>query len=116
MLLFAVRDEPGRRFALPGVAEMRIERLAEELARDLLRRRYGDGLDAARRDDVARTAPPATRWRCSSSARDGTTASGAEQAFGERVLDLPDSTQELLLLAAADSTTRSLAVVRPGGA
>lgn len=109
VLLFAVRDEPGRQFALPGVAEMRIERLAEEPARTLLAARYGDGLDGSRRDDVLHRAA-GNPLALLELARDGTTASGPEQAFGERVLELPASTQELLLIAAADAT-RSLAVI-----
>jgi predicted ATPase len=48
VLLFAVRDEPGQAFALPGVGELYVGRLDDAEARRLL----GDGLDASRRDDV----------------------------------------------------------------
>ena len=41
VLLFAVRDEPGRTFALPGVEQLRVQRLPDDDARALI----GDGLD-----------------------------------------------------------------------
>ena len=111
VLLFAVRDEPDRPYALPGVPELRVERLAERFALELLRTRDGDGIDAGRRDDVvARAAGNPLALLELSSDGHGAGASGAEQAFAARVHALPEGTQELLLLAAADST-RSLAVV-----
>ena len=111
VLLFAVRDEPDRPYALPGVPELRVERLAERFALELLRARDGDGIDAGRRDDVvARAAGNPLALLELSSDGHGAGASGAEQAFAARVHALPEGTQELLLLAAADST-RSLAVV-----
>ena len=109
VLLFAVRDDPTRPYALPGVPELRVERLAEERARELLRTRYGGDIDAARRDDVVARAA-GNPLALLELVRDGAGAGGAEQAFAARVHGLPTGTQELLLLAAADSTT-SLAVV-----
>jgi hypothetical protein len=106
-LLFAVRDEPGRTFALPGVEEMHVGRLAEADARQLL----GEDVDPSRRRDVlARAAGnPLALVELARPEANGT-AAGAEQAFASRIADLPDATQTLLLLAAADAT-RSLAVV-----
>ncbi len=110
VLLFAVRDEPGRRlFALPGVDELRVERLGEERARELLRTSYGDGIDSARREDVVLRAA-GNPLALLELARDSASAGGTEQAFAARVGALPEATRDLLLLAAADSTT-SLAVV-----
>jgi DNA-binding CsgD family transcriptional regulator len=105
VLLFAVRDEPGVAFALPGVDELRVNRLVEADARRLL----GDGVDPSRRDDVlARAAGnPLALLELS---RDGATEPGAEQAYASRIATLPEATRTLLLLAAAD-TTRSLSVV-----
>ena len=104
VLLFAVRDEPGVAFALQGVDELRLGRLGETDARRLL-----GGVDPSRRDDVlARAAGnPLALLELS---RDGSAAAGAEQAYASRIAALPDPTQAVLLLAAADST-RSLAVV-----
>ena len=109
MLLFSVRDEPGRPFALPGVDELRVQRLAEAPARELLRSTYGEGLEAGRRETVVARAA-GNPLALLELARDGATAGGTEQAFAARVRELPEATQDLLLLAAADSTT-SLAVV-----
>jgi DNA-binding CsgD family transcriptional regulator len=101
VLLFSVRDEPSRPFELPGVDAMRIERLADDDARRLL----GD-MDPVRRDElIARAGGNPLALVELASGHDGT-----EQAFASRVRALPDGTQELLLLAAADTTT-SLAVV-----
>src|SRR3712207_1476082 len=47
VLLFAVRDEPDRAFALPGVRELRVDRLDDADAQRLL----GDGIDPRRRDE-----------------------------------------------------------------
>jgi DNA-binding CsgD family transcriptional regulator len=109
VLLFAVRDEPARPFGLPGVEELRVERLADADARRLL----GDGVDPTRRDEVlerARGNPLALLELGRPTANGASPASGAEQAFASRVAALPEDTQALLLLAAAD-TTQSLAVV-----
>ena len=106
VLLFAVRDDPARPFALPGMEELRIERLAEADARRLL----GDGVDASRRDEVVVRAAgnPLALLELSRNGSDA--AAGAEQAFAGRIAALPEATQSLLMLAAADST-RSLGVV-----
>ena len=110
VLLFAVRDEPGQAFALPGVAELHVGRLADAEARQLV----GDRIDAARRDTVvARSHGNPLALLELASGPDGTAPGGAEEAFARRVRALPARTQELLLIAAADTTT-SLAVV--GGA
>jgi DNA-binding CsgD family transcriptional regulator len=109
VLVFAVRDEPARPFAIPGVAELRIERLGDGDARRLL----GDGVDPSRRDDVLVRAAgnPLALLELGRSAANGAGApSGAEQAFAGRFAALPEDTGTMLLLAAAD-TTRSLAVV-----
>jgi DNA-binding CsgD family transcriptional regulator len=107
VLLFAARDEPGQAFTLPGVAELHVERLADPEARQLL----GDRIDATRRDAVIKRAGgnPLVLLELAS-APDGAAPGGAEEAFARRVRALPERTQELLLVAAADSTT-SLAVV-----
>jgi tetratricopeptide (TPR) repeat protein len=90
---------------VPGVDELRVERLGEDDARRLL-----DGLEGSRRDEVLVRAAgnPLALLELGRPAADG--ASGAEQAFVGRVAALPEATQTLLLLAAADST-QSLAVV-----
>jgi DNA-binding CsgD family transcriptional regulator len=109
VLLFAVRDEPARPFALPGVDEVRVQALAETDARRLL----GDRIDPTRRDEVlerARGNPLALLELGRPTANGAGPASGAEQAFASRIAALPEETQALLLLAAADST-QSLAVV-----
>jgi DNA-binding CsgD family transcriptional regulator len=105
-LLFAVREDPARPFSLPGVEELRVGRLEAADARRLL----GDGLDAARRDEVVARAHgnPLALLELARSASDA--PGGAEQAFADRIAALPERTRELLLVAAADSTT-SLAVV-----
>src|SRR5687767_3085111 len=107
VLLFAVRDEPGQAFALPGVAELRVGRLADAEARQVV----GDRIEAARRDAVvARAHGNPLALLELASGPDGTAPGGAEEAFARRVRALPERTQELLLIAAADTTT-SLAVV-----
>jgi DNA-binding CsgD family transcriptional regulator len=107
VLLFAVRDEPGQTFALPGVAELRVERLGDAESRQLL----GDRVDATRRDAVvARAHGNPLALLELASGPDGTAPGGAEEAFARRVRGLPERTQQLLLIAAADTTT-SLAVV-----
>ena len=99
VLLFAVRDEPDRPFELPGIEVMRIERLADDDARALVG-------DVERRDElVARGAGNPLALLELAGGHDGT-----EQAFAARVRELPEGTQSLLLLAAADTTT-SLAVI-----
>jgi DNA-binding CsgD family transcriptional regulator len=105
VLLFAVRDEPGTSFALPGVEEMHVGRLAEADARRLL----GDAVDPSRRDEVLARAG-GNPLALLELGRNGSAAAGAEQAYASRVAALPEDTQTLLLLAAADST-QSLAVV-----
>jgi DNA-binding CsgD family transcriptional regulator/tetratricopeptide (TPR) repeat protein len=107
VLLFAVRDAPGRSFALPGVEELHVGRLADGDARRLL----GNGVEPSRREDVlARAAGnPLALLELGRPEADGR-AAGAEQAFAGRIADLPDATQALLLLAAADGT-QSLAVI-----
>ena len=105
VLLFAVRDEPGVAFALPGVDELRIGRLGEADARRLL----GDGVDPSRRDEVLARAA-GNPLALLELGRDGSTEAGAEQAYSGRIAALPEATQALLLLAAADGT-RSLAVL-----
>ena len=106
VMLFAVRDEPGVSFALPGVDELPVGRLGEADARRVL----GDGVEATRRDEVlARAAGnPLALIELSRPETNGTVA-GAEHAYAGRI---PRSrrTQTLLLLAAADRT-QSLAVV-----
>ena len=104
VLLFAVRDEPGVAFALPGVDELRVGRLGEADARRLL-----SEVGSSRREDVlARAAGnPLALVELS---RDGSADAGAEQVFAARVAALPEATQALLLLAASDGTG-SLAVV-----
>ena len=57
VLLFAVRDEPGQAFALPGVAELRVGRLADAEARQLVGDR--DRRRAARRRRRTRARQPA---------------------------------------------------------
>jgi DNA-binding CsgD family transcriptional regulator len=106
VLLFAARDEPVRPFAVPGVDELRVNRLGEADARQLL----DDGLEAGRRDGVLVRAAgnPLALLELGRSTADG--ASGAEQAYVRRIAALPEDTQALLLLAAADST-QSLSVV-----
>ena len=108
-LLFAVRDEPDRRFVLPGVKELRVDPLDDADAQQLL----GNGVDARRRDEViARAAGnPLALIELGRATANGTpVATGAEQAYVDRIRGLPDDTRSLLLLAAADTTT-SLAVV-----
>src|SRR5918992_3827869 len=104
VLLFAARDEPGRTFALPGVEQLRVQRLPDDDARALI----GDGLDASRREEVLARAGgnPLALLELARSPDGGST----EHAFAGRAHELPEATQALLLLAAADSTT-SLAVV-----
>jgi DNA-binding CsgD family transcriptional regulator len=98
VLLFAVRDDPARPFELPGIETMRVERLADDAARRLL----GDAADDR---IIARAAGNPLALLELAGGHDGT-----EQAFGKRVKALPEATQTLLLLAAADTTT-SLAVI-----
>jgi DNA-binding CsgD family transcriptional regulator len=97
-MLFAVREDPARPFELPGVEVMRVERLADDDARRLL----GDAADDR---IVARAAGNPLALLELAGGHDGT-----EQAFASRVRALPEGTQTLLLLAAADTTT-SLAVI-----
>jgi DNA-binding CsgD family transcriptional regulator len=108
VLLFSARDGTGQPFALPGVADMRVERLADADARQLL----GDRVDAARREDVVARAHgnPLALLELASGPDGAAAPGGAEEAFARRVDTLPERTQALLLIAAAD-TTRSLAVV-----
>ena len=107
VLLFSVRDEPGSAFELPGVPELHVERLADADARQLV----GDRIDAVRRDVVvARAAGNPLALLELASGPDGAAPGGAEEAFARRVGALPERTRELLLIAAADTTT-SLAVV-----
>ncbi len=107
VLLFAVRDEPGVSFTLPGVDELQVGRLGEAEARLVL----GDGVEATRRDEVlARAAGnPLALIELGRPETNGS-AAGAEHAYAGRIAALPQDTQSLLLLAAADST-RSLTVV-----
>jgi DNA-binding CsgD family transcriptional regulator len=98
VLLFGVREDPARPFELPGLEVMRVERLADDDARRLL----GDAADDA---IVSRAAGNPLALLELAGGHDGT-----EQAFAGRVRALPESTQTLLLLAAAD-TTSSLAVI-----
>jgi DNA-binding CsgD family transcriptional regulator len=98
VMLFGVRDEPDRPFELGGIEEMRVERLADDDARRLL----GESADER---IVARAAGNPLALLELAGGHDGT-----EQAFAARVRALPDGTQTLLLLAAADTTT-SLAVI-----
>jgi DNA-binding CsgD family transcriptional regulator len=109
VMLFAVRDELARPFTIPGVNELRVERLADADARALV----ADGVDSTRREEVlarARGNPLALLELGRPAANGDAPPSGAEQAFAARVARLPENTQALLLVAAADST-RSLAVV-----
>jgi DNA-binding CsgD family transcriptional regulator len=103
LLLFAVREEPGIDFGLPGVDELAVGRLADDAARQLIG-------DVERRDELlARAAGnPLALLELGRPAADG--ANGAEQAFARRIAALPEDTRTLLLLAAADAT-QSLAVV-----
>ena len=112
VLLFAVRDDPARPFSLPGVAELHVGPLGEADARALL----DHGLDAARRDDVLARAHgnPLALLELGRSSSPGR-ASGAEAAFAGRIDALPERTREILLVAAADTTT-SLAVIRAAAA
>ncbi len=110
VLLFSVRDDPLRTFSLPGVEEMRVQRLAEGDAQALL----GDGLDATRREQVIAMAG-GNPLALLELGREGSADGGTEHAFASRVHGLPEATQTLLVLAAADSTT-SLAVVGAAGA
>ena len=98
VLLFSVRDDPERPFELPGIDVLRVERLADDDARRLLG-------DAADERIVARAAGNPLALLELAGGHEGT-----EQAFGNRVKELPEVTQTLLLLAAADTTT-SLAVI-----
>ena len=106
VLLFGVRDEPARQFELPGVDVIRVQRLADDDARRLLG-------EAADERIVARAAGNPLALLELAGGHDGT-----EQAFAARARGLPEGTQTLLLLAAADTTT-SLAVIgaaaRPHG-
>ena len=99
VMLFSVRDDPARAFELPGIETIRVQRLADDDARRLLG-------DVERRDElVARGAGNPLALLELAGGHDGT-----EQAFASRVRALPEGTQTLLLLAAADTTT-SLAVI-----
>ena len=98
VMLFGVRDEPDRPFELAGIEVMRVERLGDDDARRLLGK-------AADERIVARAAGNPLALLELAGGHDGT-----EQAFASRVRALPDGTQTLLLLAAADTTT-SLAVI-----
>ena len=98
VLLFAVRDEPARQFELPGIDVIRVQRLADDDARRLLG-------EAADERIVARAAGNPLALLELAGGHDGT-----EQAFAARARALPEGTQTLLLLAAADTTT-SLAVI-----
>ena len=105
VLLFAVRDEPSRQFELPGVDVLRVQRLADDDARQPARRRR-----PARRDEaVARAGGNPLALLELAAGHEGT-----EQAFAGRVQALPEGTQTLLLLAAADTTT-SLSVIGAAG-
>jgi DNA-binding CsgD family transcriptional regulator len=101
LLLFAVRDEPGVAFALPGVDELELGRLPDDAARQLIG-------DVDRREELLTRAAGNPLALLELGRVDG--ASGAEQAFARRIAALPEDTRTLLLLAAADST-RSLAMV-----
>ena len=104
VLLFAVRDEPDRRFTLPGVRELRVDPLGDADAERLI----GDGVDIRRRDEVLVRAAgnPLALIELGRPSTDGAPlAGGAEQAYADRIQALPEETQTLLLLAAADTTT-----------
>jgi DNA-binding CsgD family transcriptional regulator len=114
VLLFAVRDEPDRRFALPGVRELRVNPLGDADAQRLL----GDGIDVRRRDEVIVRAAgnPLALIELGRPSTDGAPlAGGAEQAYADRIRSLPEETRALLLLAAADTTT-SVTVVSAAAA
>jgi DNA-binding CsgD family transcriptional regulator len=105
VLLFSVRDEPARQFELPGIDVLRVQRLADDAARRLLA-----DVDPARRDEaVARAGGNPLALLELAGGHEGT-----EQAFAGRVRALPEGTQTLLLLAAADTTT-SLSVIGAAG-
>lgn len=123
VLVVATRDEPW-----PGLPALRIGGLGSEDAGDLLRRRGGEVAPDVQARLVEETGGnPLALVELAGSLSPGQLAgadplprplrlgSRAEQAFLDRVRQLPDATQRLLLVAAADDTGDPAVVFRATG-
>jgi len=118
VMLFSAREGETRRFEAPGLPELHIGGLDPESAGMLIDRRTGDALSPEVRDRLVAEAEgnPLALLELSA-ALSQAQLSGAEpllapipvstrveRAFLERVHELPEQTQTLLLVAAADDT------------
>jgi DNA-binding CsgD family transcriptional regulator len=109
LMLFAVRDDPGRWFQTPGLRELTLAPLGESAARQVLATASARAatLDHAARQRVLREAagnPLALLELAPADAAGGGGGTGLEGAFRARVLALPGDTRALLLLAATGET------------
>jgi len=126
VMLFATREGEARRFEAPGLPELRLAGLDSGAAEELLAREVGVAASSELRDRlVAETGGnPLALLELSSGLTDAQlsgaetmlspipVSSRVERAFLARVRRLPEETQTLLLVAAADDTGGVATVVR----
>lgn len=128
-LVFAARDGDVRRFDAPGIADLELRGLdgeaalavlseragrpvAEQVRNELLRRTNGNPLALMELSGVLTDEQLSGRARLPPQLP---LTEGVETAFLDRVRRLPDETQVLLLVAAADDSGRLAAVVAAAG-
>src|SRR4051812_40944892 len=127
-MLFAVRDGDVRAFDAPDLPELRLGGLTDEAAAELLDRTASVHLSAEVRDrlvagtggnPLALLELPAVLSEAQLSGAEPLIeplpVGARERAFLARVRGLPDATQTLLVVAAADVTGRLPVVLRAGG-
>jgi DNA-binding CsgD family transcriptional regulator len=102
VMVFAVRDDPLDWYEVPEIAQLTLEPLADDDARDLIAVRDASGVTATAADALLREAagnPLALMELPLGTVARG--ASGVEAAFRARLLGLPAGTRRLLLVAAS---------------
>jgi DNA-binding CsgD family transcriptional regulator/tetratricopeptide (TPR) repeat protein len=116
VMLFAVRDDSADPFDAPGVPQLTLPPLSDEVARKVLTSRRGDVLSRSAEQRLLREAAGNPLALLELSAHGET--SGLESTFRARVARLPSETRRLLLLAAAggaEEATTWTELARHGG-
>jgi DNA-binding CsgD family transcriptional regulator len=124
-LLFAARDGEARAFDAPGLPELWLDGLDKAAAAALLDVRVGPSLSSAARHRLIESTggnPLALMELCVSLDESQLTglqplpvSSRVERTFRTRIERLPDHTQTLLLVAAADDSGSAATVLRAAG-